>query len=185
MKKAFLSFLLGCLFTLPLATHAQSTAPVAYGEQVQATGAGRRSLYQHALAWSEKGFAYVPKTDVKADAASSTLRLRGTGKVKTLGNNNKVVETSVRFEFTFRATDNGYDYNVASFEVVPNDEQPDTTVPLDKYIAQLADDRNNSRTNNDRRVRAQTSSLASEVALSFRSYMNSQEGESDDAVGIN
>lgn len=184
MKKAFLGFLLGCLCSLPLATHAQSTAPVAYGEQVQATGAGHRTLYQHALAWSEKDFAYAPKTDVKADAATGSLRLRGTGRVKTLGTNNKITETAVRFDFVFRATDNGYDYNVGAFEVVPNEKQPATTLPLDDYITQLAADRNNSRTNNDRRVRAQASSLASEVALSFRSYMNSHEGESDDAIGV-
>ena len=121
--------------------------------------------------------------DVKADAAAGTLRLRGTGKVKTL-DNNKPVETMVRFEFVFRATDNGYDYNVGAFEVVPNAKQSATTIPLDDYAAQLAADRNNSRTNNDRRVRAQASSLASEVALSFRSYMNSHENESDDTVGL-
>lgn len=184
MKKAFLSFLLGFLLGLPLTTHAQSTAPVAYGEQVVVTGAGRRALYQHALTWSEKGFTYAPKTDVKADAIAGTLRVRGTGRVKTLGNTNKPVETAVRFEFVFRATDNGYDYMVGSFEVILNDKQPGTTVPLDEYITRLAADRTNSRTNNDRRVRAQISSLASEVALSFRSYMNSNEGESDDAIGV-
>ncbi|MBC6611033.1 DUF4468 domain-containing protein [Hymenobacter sp. BT507] len=183
MKNMFLGFLLGSLLLLSLSSFAQSASPVAYGEQVQATGAGRRALYQHALAWSEKEFAYTPKMDVKADAAVGTLRLRGTGKVKTL-DNNKPVETSVHFEFVFRATDNGYDYNVGAFEVVPNAKQPAITLPLDDYVAQLAADRNNSRTNNDRRVRAQASSLASEVALSFRSYMNSHEGESDDTVGL-
>ncbi|UOR05042.1 DUF4468 domain-containing protein [Hymenobacter aerilatus] len=183
MKNSLLGFLLSSLLLLSLSSLAQSTSPIAYGEQVQASGAGRRALYQHALAWSEKGFTYAPKTDVKADAAAGTLQLRGTSKVKTL-NNNKPVETAVRFEFVFRATDNGYDYNIGSFEVVPNNKQPTVTVQLDDYIAQLAADRDNSRTNNDRRVRAQASSLASEVALSFRSYMNSHEGESDDTIGL-
>lgn len=185
MKKFFAGFVLLSLLGLSPSLQAQSTAaPIEYSERVPAEGAGKQLLYQRAVSWSENNFAYSPKSDVKADPAACSLRLRGTSKVKTVTTSGKEVVIPIRFEFVFRSTDNGYEYSVGSFLLIPDTKQPVNTVALDEYTAQLAAERTNAQTKNDRRVRAQANSLASEVALSFRSFMNSKETEGDGAVGL-
>ena len=87
------------------------------------------------------------------------------------------LERHVRFEFAFRTSPTGYDYSVGSFKFIADPGKPDEVTDFDVFVAQLAIERSNARTHNDRRVTAQATSLASEMALSFRSYMNSRPAE--------
>ncbi|TGD81594.1 DUF4468 domain-containing protein [Hymenobacter wooponensis] len=175
MKNLLLGFLLCGLMLFSLSTRAQSDAPapVEYSERVPADGAGRSALYRRALDWTENHFAYGPKSGQKADAAAGTVRLTGTGKVKPVDNKGREQVLTVLFDFTFRANDNGYEYSVGSFQIIPDPGQPSQTKPIDVYLTELRADKNNERTHNERRVTAQANSLASEAAMAFRSYMNS------------
>jgi hypothetical protein len=184
MKHLLLGLLLCGMMLFSLSTQAQSDAPapVEYSERVPADGAGRTALYRRALDWTENHFAYGPKSNQKADATAGTLHLTGIGKVKPVDNKGREQDITVLFDFTFRANDNGYEYSVGSFKVIPDPKQPTQTKSLDEYLTELHADKNNERTHNERRVTAQATSLASEAAMAFRSFMNSQPAEGN--VGL-
>ena len=182
MKKVLLSILLAGSFALPQAVHAQAPAPVNYTEQVVVEGAGRSSLYARALDWAQHKFTYAPTSALVADPTSSAIRVTGTGTLKPVDDRGKDQSLTVLFTFRFQATDNGYTYYVSSFEVVPDPKSPTQKVPLEEYQAELRTGRNNAKTHNDRRLGAQANSLASEAAMSFRSFMNSQ--PTQDHVGV-
>jgi|GEM_PF-3531094 len=184
MKKAILGFVFAGLALLAPAVHAQETATVEYSEQVLADEQGRDDLYRRALDWTDNHFAYGPKTELKADAAAGTVRVTGTGKVKPVTPAGKEIEQVVRFTFTFRATDKGYDYRVGSFTVVPDPKKPDEQIAMSEYLTQLSLEKASSRTFNERRVTAQANAFASEVAMSFRSYMNSIPAGAEGTVGL-
>jgi len=187
MKKIFIGIVwLGLLGSAPVvyAQTAANPAPIEYSEQVPAEGADQHLLYQWAVEWSENHFKYTPKLDVQADQKAGTLRLWGSGKVKTATVAEKTSDVPVQFEFLFHLTGSGYEYSVGNFRVILNARQPGTTLPLDDYAAKLVTERNNERTKNDRRVRAQANSLANEVALSFRSFMNNKEAQGSNHIGM-
>ncbi|AYA37611.1 hypothetical protein D3Y59_11465 [Hymenobacter oligotrophus] len=163
---------------------AQSDAPVEYSERVPAGSYGRSTLHARTQEWVERRFAYGPKTDFSTNPAAGTVRVLGTVKLKPVDNKGQEVERTARFEFTCQATDEGYTYSVGAFRVITDPQKLDTTVPLDDYLAQLRAEKNNDRTKNDRRVRAQANSLASEIAMSFRSYMNQIPASEDGSVGL-
>jgi hypothetical protein len=184
MKNALLSLIFCGLLSFSFVAQAQSDAPapVEYSERVPSEGAGSTALYRRALEWTENHFAYGPKSGQKADATANTLRLTGTSKVKPVDKKGREQVITILFDFTFRATDNGYEYSVGSFRAVTDPEQPGQTMPLDAYIMQLRAEKSNDQTHNDRRVTAQANSVASEAAMSFRSFMNSQ--PADGNVGL-
>lgn len=179
MKKVLLGLLVSGMLALAPGAQAQSDAPapVEYSERVPAEGAGRTALYHRALDWTQNKFAYGPKSGLKAEEGVGTVRVTGTGKAKKLDTKGKEQEITLLFDFIFRANDNGYEYSVGSFRVVPDPSQPAQVVSFDEYRAELRADKSNSRTNNDRRLTAQVTSLASEAAMAFRSYMNSSPAE--------
>lgn len=179
MKKVLLGMLLGGMLALAPEVRAQSeaAAPIEYSERVPSEGAGRTLLQQRAFDWAENHFSYSPKSGLKSDAATGAVRVTGTGKVKPVDTKGREQVMQVLFDFTFRATDNGYEYTVGSFRVVLDPKQPTQTQALDDYIAQFRAEKTDERTHNSRRLTAQANSLASEVASSFRSYMNSQPAE--------
>ena len=184
MKKALLSLLLGALPGFVFEARAQTdvATPVGYTEQVTLEGAGRGQLYSRALDWAQNKFTYQPKAALSAQPATATIRLTGTGIVKTVDAKGKDQPLTVLFTFSFQATDNGYTYHVNSFQVIPDPQIPSQAVGIDEYRNELRADRSNEKTHNDRRVTAQANSLASEAAMSFRSYMNSQPQE--ESVGL-
>ncbi|MBT9393209.1 DUF4468 domain-containing protein [Hymenobacter sp. NST-14] len=179
MKKVVLSLLLGgMLLATPKAWgQSEEPAPVEYSERVPVEGAGRTVLYTRALDWAQNKFTYKPKSALNAVEAAGTIRLTGTGTVKQVDNRGKDEPLTVLFTFSFQATDNGYSYQVGSFQIVPDPQEPSQTMDFDAYRTQLREDKNNAKTRNDRRLTAQANSLASEAAMSFRSYMNSQPAE--------
>ncbi|SES80123.1 DUF4468 domain-containing protein [Hymenobacter actinosclerus] len=181
MKKILLSGLLAGMLALPMTGWAQAPDRVDYTEQVVLEGAGRNALYARALDWAQHKFSYTPTSALVAEPASSAIRITGTGTLKPVDDRGKDQNLSVLFTFRFQATDNGYTYHVSSFEVIPNPQAPSQRVPLEQYQTELRTDRNNAKTHNDRRLGAQANSLASEAAMSFRSFMNSQPAE--DHVG--
>ncbi|SDY44062.1 DUF4468 domain-containing protein [Hymenobacter psychrophilus] len=182
MNKVLLPFLLASFLTLPIATHAQAPERVDYTEQVVVEGAGHDALYARALDWTQHKFNYTPTTGLVSDPSKSTIRVMGSGTLKPVDDRGKDQNMTVLFTFRFQANDNGYTYHVSSFEVVPDPKLPTQMVPLDQYQTELQASRNNAKTHNDRRLGAQANSLASEVAMSFRSFMNSQPAE--DHVGV-
>ncbi|NVO32367.1 DUF4468 domain-containing protein [Hymenobacter lapidiphilus] len=182
MKKVLLSLLVAGSLALPHAVRAQAPVPVNYTEQVVVEGAGRSALYTRALNWAEHKFTYAPTTALVADPTKSVIRVTGTGKLKPVDARGQDQSLIVLFTFRFQATDNGYSYQVSSFEVVPDPKAPSQKVPLEEYQAELRASRNNAKTFNDRRLGAQATSLASEAAMSFRSFMNSQ--PANDHVGV-
>ncbi|WP_157807673.1 DUF4468 domain-containing protein [Hymenobacter chitinivorans] len=157
---------------------------MSYTENVLAEEVGKEVLYRRALEWTESHFSYGPKTGAKADPAAGMVRVTGTGKVKPVATNGKEQEQTIRFDFVFRASDKGYEYSVGSFRLVPDPAKPDETVMLSDYIAKLAAERSNGKTFNDRRVTAQANNLASEAAMSFRSFMNTMPAAEESTVGI-
>ncbi|WP_215138791.1 DUF4468 domain-containing protein [Hymenobacter sp. ISL-91] len=167
---------------LSYTVRAQAPVPVSYTEQVAAEGAGRSALYTRALSWAENKFVYAPTTALVADPTKSTIRVTGTGTLKPVDARGQDQRLTVLFTFRFQATDNGYSYQIGSFEVVPDPASPSQKVPLEEYQAELRTSRSNAKTFNDRRVGAQATSLASEAAMSFRSFMNSQ--PTNDHVGV-
>ena len=60
---------------------------------------------------------------------------------------------------------------------IPTPKYPPSRGASTSTALQLRAERNNDKTHNDRRITAQANSLASEAAMSFRSYMNSQPAE--------
>ncbi|TGE27389.1 DUF4468 domain-containing protein [Hymenobacter metallicola] len=185
MKKVLFGLLLaGLVATAPAALAQSSGTAVSYTENVLAEEAGKDVLYRRALDWMENHFAYGPKTGAKSDAAAGMVRVTGTGKVKPVATNGKEQEQVIRFDFVFRASDKGYEYSVGSFRVIADPKKPEEAVMLSDYIAQLATEKGNSKTNNDRRVTAQANALASEAAMSFRSYMNTMPAAEESTVGL-
>ncbi|MCB2406770.1 DUF4468 domain-containing protein [Hymenobacter lucidus] len=186
MKKVLFGLLLSCLVALAPQAHAQdgSTASVSYTESVLAEDAGKEVLYKRALDWMENHFPYGPKTGAKSDAAAGLVRATGTGKVKPVTTAGKELELVIRFDFVFRATDKGYEYSIGSFRLTPDPKKPEETVMLSDYIAQLAAEKGNGKTFNDRRVTAQANALASEAAMNFRSYMNTMPAAEESIVGL-
>ncbi|RYU78084.1 DUF4468 domain-containing protein [Hymenobacter persicinus] len=184
MKKVLLGIAFAGLLMVAPAAYAQESARIEYSEQVPSEDQGRDALYRRALDWTENHFAYGPKTDLKADASAGTVRVVGTGKVKPVTPAGKEVEQVVRFTFTFRATDSGYDYSVGAFQWVPDPKKPAELVPLADYLTQLGAEKASARTFNERRVAAQANALASEAAMSFRSYMNSIPAGAEGTVGL-
>jgi hypothetical protein len=150
---------------------------VGYSERVPDDVSDKAVLYRRATEWVENHFAYVPKTIMRADAAKGEVRVEGTANVKTATASGQLKERPVRFEFVFHTLATGYDYSVGGFLLVPDASKPNETVHFDEFVAQLAVERSNARTHNDRRVTAQATSLASEIAMSFRSFMNSRPAE--------
>ncbi|MFD2785034.1 DUF4468 domain-containing protein [Hymenobacter rubripertinctus] len=179
MKKVLLSLLVGGTLLLPSKVWAQAEepAPVEYSERVPMPGAGRTVLYGRALDWAQNKFTYTPKSGLSTVEAAATIRVTGTGQVKQVDNRGKDEPLTVLFTFSFQATDNGYSYQVSSFQIVADPKQPSQTMEFEAYRAQRREDKNNDKTHNDRRITAQANSLASEAAMSFRSYMNSQPAE--------
>ena len=176
MKKLVLALLvIGCLSAGHGAQAQDGT--VGYSERVPDDAADKSVLYRRATDWVENHFAYVPKTIVRADAAKGEMRVEGTANVKTATVSGQLKERQVRFEFVFHTLATGYDYSVGGFQLVLDPSKPNETMHFDEFVAQLAAERSNDRTHNDRRVTAQASSLASEIAMSFRSFMNSRPAE--------
>ncbi|WP_197070440.1 DUF4468 domain-containing protein [Hymenobacter sp. DG25B] len=186
MKTTLLSLVCcGMLFfSAPLLAQTTDSAPIEYSEQVPAPEPGKNALFLRGANWVENRFAFGPTTGFRKDAATGEVRVTGTSKVTPVTASGKDQDYTVRFEFVFRCTEQGYNYSVGSFRCVTDPENPTATVPLDEYISQLAQERSNSRTHNDRRVRAQATALASEIAMSFRSYMNSMPVTDDSTVGL-
>ena len=176
MKKLVLIFLLGGLLGVSQTAQAQD-GQVGYSERVPDDTADKEALYKRATEWVENNFAYAPKSITRADAGKGEVRVEGTAKVKTTTPSGQLKERPVRFEFIFHALPTGYDYSVGGFQLVPDASKPAETVNFDEFVAQLATERGNDRTHNDRRVTAQATSLASEIAMSFRSFMNSRPAE--------
>ncbi|GAA3919044.1 DUF4468 domain-containing protein [Hymenobacter algoricola] len=186
MKKVLLGFVFASLLLAAPVARAQdaASATIEYSEQVPADDQGRDALYRRALDWTENHFAYGPTTELKFDPATGSVRVTGTGKVKPVTPAGKEQVQVVRFTFTFRATDTGYTYSVSSFKMVPDPKKPDEVVQMADYLTQLSLEKASSRTFNERRVTAQANALASEVAMSFRSYMNSIPAGAEGTVGL-
>lgn len=185
MKKVLLGLCVSGMLALAPAAWAQSAAPapVEYTERVPAEGAGRMALYTRALDWAQNKFSYKPVSDLKTTEAAGTLRVTGTGALKQVDSKGKDQPVTVVFDFTFQATDNGYTYTVGSFRVIPDAKQPTQIVAFDEYRTELQANRSNDKTHNDRRLTAQATSMASEAAMSFRSYMNSLPAEGHVGLG--
>lgn len=178
MKYTLLSFLLVGVLLFSKAAYAQESSsggPIQYTEKVLDDEAETTVLYKRTVDWSENHFGYTPKATLKADAGKGEVRMTGTVKIKTTSTSGQTQEHPVIFEFNFHALPTGgYEYSVGFFRVVLDTRKPDEMVSVEEYVTQLAMDKNNERTHNDRRVTAQSNSLASEIAMSFRSYMNSR-----------
>ena len=181
MNKILLPLLLAGALAMPLATRGQAPERVDYAEKVVQEGAGRSALYTRALDWARNKFTYAPTSGLVAEPASGAIRVTGTGTLKPVDDRGKDQSLTVLFTFRFQATDNGYTYHVSSFEVLPDPANPTQRVPLEQYQTELRAARSTAKTHNDRRLGAQATSLASEAAMSFRSFMNSQ--PADDHVG--
>ncbi|MBO0356885.1 DUF4468 domain-containing protein [Hymenobacter sp. BT186] len=176
MKHLLRGLLVAGFLAFTPAAYAQDfvAAPIEYSERVPDENAEASVLYQRTLDWTENRFTYKPKEVIRTDATKGEIRVSGTVKVKTASNSGQMQERPVVFEFVFRTLPTGYEYSVGYFRVIPDAKNPTTTVPFEEFVSQLAKERNNERTHNDRRVTAQATSLASEIAMSFRSYMNSR-----------
>ncbi|RTQ49735.1 DUF4468 domain-containing protein [Hymenobacter gummosus] len=157
---------------------------VEYAERVPTENFSRQTLQARAADWVEHHFAYGPKTNLKTNAEAGTVSVQGTVKVKPVDNKGQNLERTARFEFTFTATDQGYNYSVGHFQVIADPQQLDQLVPMEAYLAQLAAEKNVDKTKNDKRVRAQANSLASEIAMSFRGYMSQIPTAEDGSVGL-
>lgn len=183
LNKVLVALLLAGSAALSGPAQAQATEPepIDYTEQVATEGAGRATLYGRALDWTQQKFGYKPTSALVAEPATGTIRLTGTGTLKPVNTRGEDQSLKILFTFRFQATDNGYTYHISSFQVVPDSRIPSKMVPFEEYRAELKADRNNEKTHNDRRLTAQANSLASEAALSFRSFMNSTPAE--DHVG--
>jgi hypothetical protein len=141
-------------------------------------------LQARVLDWAQNKFAFGPQSGLKADPAAGTVRLNGMVKLKPLAANGKELEVMAQFEFVFRSSDEGYSYSVGSFQVIPNKKEPTVLISLNDYLAQLHSEKGIEKTKNDRRVAAQANARANDIALSFRSFMNSMPSIEDGNVGI-
>lgn len=175
MKHLFRGLLVAGLLSLASAAYAQDfvATPIEYSERVPDEATEADVLYRRTLEWTESRFPYKPKQVIRTDPEKGEIRVSGTMKVKTTSTSGQLQEWPVLFEFYFRTLPTGYEYNVGYFRVTSNPKKPEETVPFEEFVTQLAMERTNVRTHNDRRVTAQATSLASEVAMSFRSYLNS------------
>lgn len=177
--------LLGMLFALlAFPAAAQDDAPIEYTERVPADSYGRATLQARAADWADHHFSYGPKTNFRSNPADGSVSVQGTVKLKPVDNKGQNLERAARFDFTFKATDEGYTYAVNNFRVAADPAQPEQLINLDAYLALLRSEKNSEKTKNDRRVRAQANSLASDIALSFRSYMNQIPNAEDGSVGL-
>jgi len=183
MKKVVLGLLFSGLLTVATTTHAQSTAPIESTEQVSSDNT-TADLYVRATDWAQNHFPKQPTTDFKSNASTHEVRVTGTSKVSPVNNAGKDLPTVLYLDFVFRTTAQGYVYLVNNFRVVTTAGKAVETKPLEDFITELAADHNDAKTHNSRRVTAQASSIASEVALSFRSYMNNAPVTEDGTVGL-
>ncbi|GGE99813.1 DUF4468 domain-containing protein [Hymenobacter cavernae] len=183
MKKVVLGLLFGGLLTVASTAHAQSTAPIESTEQVSSDNT-TAELYLRATDWVQNHFPKQPTTDFKANASAHEVRVTGTSKVSPVNSAGKDLPTVLYFDFVFRTTSQGYTYFVNNFRVVTTTGKVVGTKPLDEFIAEFAADRSDAKTHNSRRVTAQASSISSEVALSFRSYMNNAPITEEGTVGL-
>lgn len=176
MKNIILGLAFSGMLALAPTAHAQSSTsdPIGYSERVPETDHDRSSIYRSALGWTENHFSYTPKKALRTDAGTGEIKLQGTAQVKTVSPAGQQQERPVTFEFVFHALPTGYDYSVGSFRLAPDVEKPEETITLEEFVTLLSMDKSNARTHNDRRVVAQANSLASEIAMAFRSYMNSR-----------
>ncbi|MCC3156627.1 DUF4468 domain-containing protein [Hymenobacter sp. 15J16-1T3B] len=184
--KRILPLLLGMFFALlafPAAAQDED-APIEYTERVPADNYGIATLHARAADWVDHHFAYGPKTNFVSDAAAGTVSVLGTIKLKPVDSKGQPLERTARFEFNFKATEQGYTYSVSNFKVIPDAQQPGQLVNFDAYLSLLRAEKNNDKNKNDRRVRAQANALASEIAMSFRSYMNQIPTAEDGSVGL-
>ncbi|UOQ72805.1 DUF4468 domain-containing protein [Hymenobacter cellulosilyticus] len=126
MKKVLFGLMFaGLLASAPAAVaQVSSGASVSYSENVLAEEVGKDVLYKRALDWTQNHFPYAPKMGAKSDAATGTVRITGTGKVKPVTTAGKEQEHVIRFDFVFRASDKGYEYSVGSFRLVPDPRSP-------------------------------------------------------------
>lgn len=184
MNKILFSLLLAGSFATPITAWSQTAEPepVDYTEQVVVEGAGRAFLHARALDWVQHKFTYSPTSALVTEPATGLVRITGTGTLKPVDARGQDQTLKILFTFRFQATDNGYTYHVSSFQVVPDPQIPSQQVPFEQYRAELKAIRTNEKTHNDRRLTAQANSLASDAALSFRSFMNSQPPE--EQVGV-
>ncbi|OUJ75853.1 DUF4468 domain-containing protein [Hymenobacter crusticola] len=185
MKKVVLGFLFGGLLALTAPAHGQSE-PVASIESIEQVSNDNTTatLYLRALDWAENHFTKLPKTAFKPDASAHEVRVTGTSKVTPVTVSGKEQPMVVYFDFIFKTTSQGYDYRVTNFKIVTTTGKTVETKSLEEYITQLTADHNDPKTHNARRVTAQANSLASEVALSFRSYMNNTPVTEEGTVGL-
>lgn len=187
MKISITTILVSGLLLIGIAAQAQTTpTAIGYSEQVSLDDSHATTLYQQALSWAESRFSYTPKADLQAKKETQEVRLTGTSKIKMAAAtaSGSEQERPLLFDFTFRATPQGYTYSVDAFRVVPNPKEPTVTVPLETFSQQLSLERSNARTHNDRRITAQATAVASDVATTFRSYMNSQPVVKDGEIGL-
>ncbi|MCR5887468.1 DUF4468 domain-containing protein [Hymenobacter sp. J193] len=170
MKKTLFTVVAAALLTVSTGhVLAQNHEPLQYAETVAAPEPGKAALFGRAAEWVDKRFAFGPTSDVVNNAATGTLRITGTAKVQPVSSSGKNEERAVRFDFTFHCTDQGYDYRVDNFRYIADPANPTELVLLEEYVTQLSLQKATVKTHNDRRLRAQAMSLASEVAMAFRS----------------
>lgn len=187
MKKVLLGLLFGGLLTVAASANAQTATSVAEPiESVEAVSSDNTAsaLYMRALDWAENHFPKLPKTNYKTDPSASTIYVTGTSKVTPVTASGKEQPMVVYFDFVFRTTAQGYDYRVKNFQVVTTSGKAVETKALEEYITQLSLDHNDPKTHNSRRLTAQANSLASEVAIGFRSYMNNAPAMEEGTVGL-
>ncbi|WP_400193228.1 hypothetical protein [Hymenobacter sp. B81] len=183
MKHVFFALIL-LLSLRPGPTQAQSEAPVEKSERVITENLSRQVLHARAVEWAKQHFSFGPASGLQSDPAAGSVRIPGQMVLKLVAGNGKEFERKAQFEFVFQATDQGYSYSVGAFRVAADPENPNALVSFDDYLTQLRAERSVERTKNDRRITAQAVSRASEVALSFRSYMNSRPETEDGEVGL-
>jgi len=187
MKKVVLGLFFSGLLTLAVSASAQSTTtsiePIESVELVSSDNTAT-ALYMRALDWAENHFPKLPKTNYKADPSARTITVTGTSKVTPVTANGKEQPMVVYFDFVFRTTSQGYDYRVRNFQIVTTSGKTVETKPLEEYITLIAADHNDPKTHNARRLTAQANSLASEVAIGFRSYMNNAPAMEEGTVGL-
>ncbi|MCC2547334.1 DUF4468 domain-containing protein [Hymenobacter sp. BT175] len=185
MKKVLFYILTAALLSSSSTVWAQSSAPIEYSERVPVDNTNKGSLYRRGLDWAQNHFAYTPTSEFKTDPSTGSIRVIGTSKVKPVNAAGKDQISIVRFEFIFNCTSQGYTYSVGSFRYVPDPKKnPNQTISLDEYLSELAADKNIDKSHNDRRVAAQANALASEIAMNFRSFMNTIPTIEDGSVGL-
>ncbi|OON67787.1 DUF4468 domain-containing protein [Hymenobacter sp. CRA2] len=184
MKKMLPLFWMLVALLAGFSATAQDNAPVEYIERVPTESYSQQTLQARAADWADQHFAYGPKTDFQSNPAAGTVSVQGTVKVKPVDAKGQAQERAARFVFTFQATDQGYTYSIGHFRVIADPANLNQLVSMEDYLAQLGAEKHNDKTKNDKRVRAQANSLASEIAMSFRSYMSQIPSAEDGSVGL-